>query len=105
MRDLSDQAGVKLSNACCHQMKEAPTRRFYREHNIEGTVTGLRVSESMMRKLNFADYGALCYSSIYNTLISWPLYAWLDEDIFKYITKNNLPLNPIYEKGYTRVGC
>ena len=105
MRDLSDQAGVKLSNACCHQMKEAPARKFYREHNIEGTVTGLRVSESMMRKLNFADYGALRYSSIYDTLISWPLYAWLDEDIFKYIAKNNLPLNPIYEKGYTRVGC
>lgn len=105
MRDLSDKSGVKLSNACCHQMKEAPARRFYREHNIEGTVTGLRVSESMMRKLNFADYGALRYSSIYNTLISWPLYAWLDEDIFKYIAKNNLPLNPIYEKGYARVGC
>ena len=105
MRDLSDKAGVKLSNACCHQMKEAPARLFYREHDIEGTVTGLRVSESMMRKLNFADYGALRYSSIYKTLISWPLYAWLDKDIFKYIEKNNLPLNPIYEKGYTRVGC
>ena len=105
MRDLSDQAGVKLSNACCHQMKETPARQFYREHDIEGTVTGLRVSESLMRKLNFADYGALRYSSTYKTLISWPLYAWLDEDIFKYIEKNNLPLNPIYEKGYTRVGC
>lgn len=105
MRDLSEKSGVKLSNACCHQMKEAPARQFYREHDIEGTVTGLRVSESMMRKLNFADYGALRYSSIYRTLISWPLYAWLDEDIFKYISKNNLPLNPIYEKEYTRVGC
>ena len=105
MRDLSEKSGVKLSNACCHQMKEAPARQFYREHNIEGTITGLRVSESMMRKLNFADYGALRYSSIYKTLISWPLYAWLDGDIFKYIEKNNLPLNPIYEKGYARVGC
>ncbi len=105
MRDLSDKSGVKLSNACCHQMKEAPARRFYREHDIEGTVTGLRVSESLMRKLNFADYGALRYSSIYKTLISWPLYAWKDEDIFNYIKKNNLLLNPIYDIGYTRVGC
>ena len=105
MRDLSEKAGVKLSNSCCHRMKETPARQFYRDHDIEGTVTGLRVSESLMRKLNFADYGALRYSSTYRTLISWPLYAWLDEDIAKYIKKNNLPLNPIYDMGYKRVGC
>lgn len=105
MRDLSEKADVKLSNSCCHRMKETPARQFYREHKIKGTVTGLRVSESLMRKYNFADYGALRYSSIYNTLISWPLYAWLDEDIAKYVEKNNLPLNPIYGKGYNRVGC
>ena len=29
----------------------------------------------------------------------------LDEDIEKYIQKNKLPLNPIYGKGYNRVGC
>ncbi|MDE0555839.1 MAG: phosphoadenosine phosphosulfate reductase family protein [Candidatus Poribacteria bacterium] len=105
MQDLSEKADVKLSNSCCHRMKETPARQFYREHEIEGTVTGLRVSESLMRKYNFADYGALRYSSIYNALISWPLYAWLDEDIAKYIKKNNLPRNPIYELGYNRVGC
>lgn len=105
MRDLSENAGVKLSNSCCHRMKETPARQFYREHDIEGTVTGLRVSESLMRKLNFADYGALRYSSTYRTLISWPLYAWLDDDIAKYIETRNLPRNPIYEMGYKRVGC
>ena len=105
MRDLSEKADVKLSNSCCHRMKETPARQFYREHKIEGTVTGLRVSESLMRKYNFADYGALRYSSIYNTLISWPLYAWRDEDIANYIEKNNLQRNPIYDMGYNRVGC
>ena len=105
MRGLSEKAGVKLSNSCCRRMKETPARRFYTEHDIEGTVTGLRVSESLMRKMNFADYGALRYSSTYKTLISWPLYAWRDEDITNYIDKFNLPLNPIYGMGYQRVGC
>ncbi len=105
MSDLSEQAGVKLSNSCCHRMKETPARQFYREHKTEGVVTGLRVSESMMRKMNFADYGALRYSSTYGTLISWPLYAWLDDDIFNYIDRYELPQNPIYEMGYKRVGC
>jgi 3'-phosphoadenosine 5'-phosphosulfate sulfotransferase (PAPS reductase)/FAD synthetase len=86
-------------------MKETPARRFYKEYGIEGVVTGLRVVESLMRKLNFADYGALRYSSTYKTLISWPLYAWKNEDLEKYIKKHKLPLNPIYEMGYNRVGC
>lgn len=105
MSDLSEKSGVKLSNSCCHRMKETPARQFYREHKTEGVVTGLRVSESLMRKMNFADYGALRYSSTYKTLISWPLYAWLDEDITKYIDRYELPWNPIYEMGYKRVGC
>jgi 3'-phosphoadenosine 5'-phosphosulfate sulfotransferase (PAPS reductase)/FAD synthetase len=87
------------------RMKETPARQFYREHGIEGVITGLRVSESLIRKLNFADYGALRFSSIYNTLVAWPLYAWTNKDISDYIENNNLPLNPLYKMGYQRVGC
>ncbi len=105
MRELSQKAGVKLSNSCCRRLKETPARQFYREHGIEGVVTGLRVSESLMRKMNFADYGALRYSKTYNTLVSWPLYAWQDQDITDYIEANNLPMNPLYGMGYQRVGC
>lgn len=105
MRDLSQRAGVKLSNSCCRRMKETPARQFYREHRIEGVVTGLRVSESLMRKMNFADYGALRYSTTYGTLVSWPLYAWTDRDISDYIALHGLPVNPLYEMGYNRVGC
>jgi len=105
MRTLAEKAGVKLSNSCCKRMKETPARQFYREHGIEGVVTGLRVSESLMRKLNFADYGALRYSSTYEALIAWPLYAWTDKDITEYVEAHRLPLNPLYSMGYQRVGC
>lgn len=105
MRDLAEKAGVKLSNSCCRRMKETPARQFYRKHGIEGVITGLRVRESLMRKLNFADYGALRYSSIYGTLVAWPLYAWTDKDISEYIKVNKLPLNSLYQMGYQRVGC
>jgi len=105
MHNLSEKAGVKLSNSCCRRMKETPARQFYRERGIEGVVTGLFVAESLMRKLNFADYGALRYSGTYNTLVSWPLYAWTDKDIADYVEMNNLPLNPLYGMGYQRVGC
>lgn len=105
MKELSVQSGVKLSNSCCRRMKETPARQFYREHKIEGVVTGLRVQESRMRKMNFADYGALRYSSTYDTLICWPLYAWTSDDIENYTQIHNLQVNPLYEAGYQRVGC
>lgn len=34
-----------------------------------------------------------------------PIYEWLDSDIWDYIKQENLEVNPLYQKGYTRVGC
>ena len=34
-----------------------------------------------------------------------PIYEWLDRDIWDYIKRENIKTNPLYERGYTRVGC
>ena len=34
-----------------------------------------------------------------------PIYEWLDEDIWNYIKSENINVNPLYSKGYQRVGC
>lgn len=34
-----------------------------------------------------------------------PIYEWLDEDIWDYIKTENMIVNPLYSKGYQRVGC
>lgn len=80
-KELADAAQVKLSNACCTQLKITPARQFYKKNNIEGVVTGLRADESLMRKVNLADYGALRWSRDYRTLNAWPLFAWQREDV------------------------
>jgi phosphoadenosine phosphosulfate reductase len=105
MNRLSEESGVKLSNSCCKHLKEKPVRQFFKKHGLEGMITGLRIEESLMRKLNFADYGALRYSSDYNALVCWPLYSWTEADISRYLEQNDLPINPIYEMGYRRLGC
>ncbi len=105
LKELSEAAGVKLSNACCNQLKITPARQFYRRTGIEGVVTGLRTEESLMRRLNFADYGALRWSRDYGALVSWPLYAWSTADIEAYVALHDLPMNPIYDMGHQRVGC
>lgn len=34
-----------------------------------------------------------------------PIVDWSDEDVWEYIEKYNLPLNPLYDEGQCRVGC
>lgn len=34
-----------------------------------------------------------------------PIYEWKDSDIWEYIRENGIETNPLYNKGYTRVGC
>ena len=105
LAELSEASGVKLSNACCNQLKITPARQFYREAGIDAQVTGLRVDESMMRRFNFADYGALRYSRDYDTLVAWPIFAWSIADLMAYVEQHQLPLNPLYAMGHQRVGC
>lgn len=105
LKELATAANVKLSNACCNQLKITPARQYYRQAGIEGAITGLRAEESLMRRLNFADYGALRYSRDYGALVSWPLFAWKKQDIEDYISAHQLPVNPLYAMGHQRVGC
>ena len=39
-----------------------------------------------------------------DTVVS-PIYEWSEYDIWNYLQTRNLPHNPMYDKGYKRVGC
>ena len=34
-----------------------------------------------------------------------PIYEWSDTDVWDYLKGNHYPYNPMYDKGYHRVGC
>lgn len=34
-----------------------------------------------------------------------PLATWTGKDTFRYLHAHNLPLHPLFEKGYTSIGC
>ena len=38
-------------------------------------------------------------------LISNPIYWFTESDIWEYVKKFNISMNPLYSKGYKRVGC
>lgn len=34
-----------------------------------------------------------------------PIYHWTDNDVWDYIRQEGIKTNPLYERGYHRVGC
>lgn len=37
--------------------------------------------------------------------VTMPLYEWSEHEIWNYIKTRNVKVNPLYERGYRRVGC
>jgi len=44
-----------------------------------------------------------CYRTT-STLIN-PIIEWTDEDVWKFLNEHSCESNPLYQKGYRRVGC
>jgi len=60
------------------------------QKNFGSRITGIRNDESNKRKLRYLHFG----SATKNTCA--PLSLWSISEIFAYIYKNNIPLNPAY---------
>lgn len=92
---------------CCSVMKTAP---LYRLLKIEGTnkqarvltFDGVRAEESTKR----SNYERIGRGVKHDTVINAsPILEWTTTEIFLYIFKHNLLVNPAYRQGMTRVGC
>lgn len=103
---------------CCKELKESCGKGRI-------TVTGVRWAEGTKRKatrglvnigdkktenitLNMDNDDARrmveqCYRTK-KTLVN-PIIDWSDDEVWEYIKTNNLKYNPLYDKGYKRVGC
>ena len=106
---------------CCRELKESAN-----EHAV--TLTGVRKSESAKRSHRQEVYlqtrrrhpeftqGTLDQFSRHqestveclrgkDRLTVNPILEWTESDVWQFIHAYELPINPLYESGYTRVGC
>lgn len=66
---------------------------------------GMRNEESNTRSsyedewVNKAEWGKTCWQGIL------PIRKWTEFDVWLYTIWRNIPVNPKYKKGYSRVGC
>lgn len=104
---------------CCSVLKEQNGKgRFI--------VTGVRWSESVKRKnsrgiyetmtskasnkvilLNDNDDKRMLFENctIKSQRICNPIVDWTDKDVWDFLLSNKIPVNPLYQEGFSRVGC
>jgi phosphoadenosine phosphosulfate reductase len=85
--------------ACCAVRKVEPLNRA-----LDGKaawVTGVRRADGPTR----ANAPVVSYDITRNLVKINPLAAWTDEDVALYTEINQLPVNPLSERGYPSIGC
>jgi len=82
---------------CCQIRKVRPLER--RLASFDAWVTGLRRGQNGSR----ADI--LRIDETARPVKINPLADWSDEEVDKYIRENDVPLHPLYSRGYGSIGC
>jgi phosphoadenosine phosphosulfate reductase len=85
---------------CCDILKVEPTRRAVQEMNVACWVTGLRCTEGRTRtdfqEIEERDRGLLKLN---------PILIWQEREVWQYLALYQVPVNPLYAKGYRSLGC
>lgn len=86
-------------NLCCHLRKIVPLQEVLQD--TKAWISGLRREQSPTRsKTKFINK-----DEKFNNIKICPLIHWKWEDILTYINLNQIPYNPLHDKGYPSIGC
>ena len=87
-------------DSCCGMRKVEPLERAL--SGVDAWITGLRREQSAAR----ADTPKLGADSGHpGKLKCAPLADWSEKDVWRYIVANDLPYNPLHDRGYASIGC
>ena len=90
---------VEMRKECCRIRKVDPLNRALAGQRA--WITGQRRAQSATRtELNVQEEDAAHGMAKFN-----PLADWSEEDVWHYIRSNDVPYNPLHDRGYPSIGC
>jgi len=102
--DLVNELGPpsRYMRWCCTTQKAVPFAKFYKNKSNAITFDGIRRKESKTR----IGYGIVRKNPklIKQTNIS-PIIEWSEFDVWLYGQWKEIPQNPLYDYGFSRMGC
>jgi len=105
-RSLEQQAlrhGEKLwerdPHLCCRLRKVEPLQEMLA--GLQAWVTAIRREQSVTR----ANAKVVERDAKFGLIKINPLAGWSKRDVWRYIHEHNVPYNPLYDQGYSSIGC
>jgi phosphoadenosine phosphosulfate reductase len=90
---------VELRKKCCYIRKVVPLKKALEDKAI--WITGLRAEHSPAREtLSVFEWDEVNEIIKYN-----PLLNWTTAEVKDYIRINQVPYNPLHDKGFESIGC
>ncbi|BBB61223.1 phosphoadenosine phosphosulfate reductase [Undibacterium sp. KW1] len=90
---------VEMRKECCRIRKVEPLKRALAGN--KAWVTGQRRAQSATRtELAIQEDDTTHGLQKFN-----PLADWSEDDVWHYLRSNNVPYNPLHDKGYPSIGC
>jgi phosphoadenosine phosphosulfate reductase len=105
LRAVEPQVGlwqIESTDACCARHKVGPL--FSALENYDVWFTALRRDQSPSRA-NLKEVEPFRLPSGNSIQKIAPLAGWAARDVWRYAKDRNIPLLPLYELGYTSIGC
>ncbi len=90
---------VDMRKECCRIRKVEPLNRALAGN--KAWITGQRRSQSTTR----AELAVQEDDAAHGMVKFNPLADWSEEDVWNYIRANNVPYNPLHDRGYPSIGC
>jgi len=98
--------GKKKSDRCCYHLKIKPTNQLVKENKWEVNFTGTTVLESRNRMFHICERGQSYLAKGDRLIKAHPIAYWTEDEVYRYIEENEIPLNPAYSKyKIKRLGC
>jgi phosphoadenosine phosphosulfate reductase len=90
---------VENRKSCCHIRKVEPLKRALQNNDI--WITGLRAEHSAARQ----DLRSVEWDEANQVVKYHPLLYWTTEEVRDHVEENNIPYNPLHDRGFVSIGC
>lgn len=94
-----DELWRRDPDACCGIRKVSPMREAL--DGMDAWVSGIRREQSQSR----AGAPKFAWDRRFNLHKLNPLADWSEKDVWRYVIDNEVPYNPLHDRGYSSIGC
>jgi phosphoadenosine phosphosulfate reductase len=87
------------SDQCCHDRKNIPLRRAV--VGYDAWISAIRKDQTKDR----AKASIVQWDAKFNLVKVNPVLYWSKKDVWNFIANNDVPYNPLHDRGYPSIGC